>query len=73
MKVGLRMEDALCLSKWSVSVNKIAARLRWIWPLSLVRILPGGNHWCLSLCCFLGCSETLRNVQYFSIHNSIVF
>ena len=28
VKVGLRMEDALCQSKWSVSVNKIAAGLR---------------------------------------------
>ena len=28
MKVRLRMEDALCRSKWSVGVNKIAARLR---------------------------------------------
>ena len=25
VKVGLRREDALCCSKWSVSVNKIAA------------------------------------------------
>ena len=28
MKVGLRRKDALCRSKWSVSVNKIAAGLR---------------------------------------------
>ena len=28
MKVGLRMEDALCQSKWSVGVNQIAAWLR---------------------------------------------
>ena len=28
MKVGLRREDALCCSKWSVGVNKIAAKLR---------------------------------------------
>ena len=28
MKVGLRREDALCHSKWSVGVNKLAARLR---------------------------------------------
>ena len=28
MKVGLRREDALCCSKWSVGVNKIAAWLR---------------------------------------------
>ena len=28
MKVGLRIEDELCRSKWSVGVNKIAAGLR---------------------------------------------
>ena len=28
VKVGLRREDALCRSKWSVGVNKIAAGLR---------------------------------------------
>ena len=28
VKVGLRMEDALCRSKWSVGVNQIAAELR---------------------------------------------
>ena len=28
MKVGLRMEDALCRSKWSVNVSMIAAWLR---------------------------------------------
>ena len=28
MKVGLRREDALCRSKWSVGVNKIAAGMR---------------------------------------------
>ena len=28
MKIGLRREDALCRSKWSVGVNKIAAGLR---------------------------------------------
>ena len=28
MKVGLRREDALCRSKWSVDVNQIAAGLR---------------------------------------------
>ena len=36
MKVGLRMKDALCRSKWSVGVNKVAAGLRWIWPNSLI-------------------------------------
>ena len=28
VKVGLRMEDALCRSKWSADVNQIAAGLR---------------------------------------------
>ena len=28
VKVGLRMEDSLCRSKWNVSVNLIAAGLR---------------------------------------------
>ena len=28
MKVGLRRKDALCRSKWSVGMNKIAAGLR---------------------------------------------
>ena len=36
MKVSLRMKDALCSSKWSVGVNKIAAGLRRIWPTSLI-------------------------------------
>ena len=36
VKVGLRRKDALCHSKWSVGVNKIAAALRRIWPSSLV-------------------------------------
>ena len=28
VKVGLRMEDVLCRSKWSVGINKVADRLR---------------------------------------------
>ena len=28
VKVGLRREDSLCQSKWSVGVNQIAAGLR---------------------------------------------
>ena len=28
IKVGLRREDALCCSKWSVGINKIDAGLR---------------------------------------------
>ena len=35
-KVGLRTEVELCLSKWSVGVNRIAAGLRRIWPPSFV-------------------------------------
>ena len=36
VKVGLRMEDALCRSKLGVGVNQIAAGVRRIWPPSLV-------------------------------------
>ena len=36
VKVGLRREDVLCSSKWSVGVNHIAAGLTLIWPYSLV-------------------------------------
>ena len=36
VKFGLRMEGALCRSKWRVGVNQIAAGLRLIWPPSLV-------------------------------------
>ena len=36
VKVGLRREDALCRSKWSVGVDQIAAGLRRIWPPSLI-------------------------------------
>ena len=28
VKIGLRREDALCRSKWSVGINQIAAGLR---------------------------------------------
>ena len=28
VKIGLRREDAICRSKWSVGINQIAARLR---------------------------------------------
>ena len=34
IKVGLRRKDALCRSKWSVGVSKIAAELRRIRPPS---------------------------------------
>ena len=36
VKVGLRSEDELSRSKWSVGINQIVAGLRWIWPPSLV-------------------------------------
>ena len=36
VKVGLRREDALCRSRWSDGVDKIAAGLTSIWPPSLV-------------------------------------
>ena len=49
MKVGLKREDALCRSKWSVGVNKVAAGLRQFWPPSLVGLLPECKDWCLSL------------------------
>ena len=45
VKVGVRREDALCLSRWSVGVNKIAAELRRIRPPSLV----GGYHQILNI------------------------
>ena len=38
MKIGLRREDTLCRSKWSVGVNQIAAGLRRIWSPSLVGV-----------------------------------
>ena len=34
-KFGLRMEDALCRTRWSVIISQIAAGLRCIWPPSL--------------------------------------
>ena len=40
-KIGLRKEDALCRSRWIVSVNKIAAGLRPIWPPSLIADTTG--------------------------------
>ena len=49
VKVGLRRRDALCRSIWSVGVNQIVAGLRWIWPPSLVGILPDSKHQCLFL------------------------
>ena len=36
VKVGLKMEDELCCSKWIVGVIQIAAGLRWVWPHSRV-------------------------------------
>ena len=49
MKVGLRRKEALCHSKWSVFVNKIAAGLRWIWPPSLIGDTTRFKYWCLSI------------------------
>ena len=43
VKVGLRMRDALCRSKWSVGVNLIAAGLGLIWPPPLVGDTTGFN------------------------------
>ena len=37
MKVDLRRKNALCCSKWSVSIKTIAAGSRCIWPPSLIR------------------------------------
>ena len=34
VKIGLKREDALCRSKWSVGVNQIAAGLWLIWSPS---------------------------------------
>ena len=41
VEVGLRREDALCRSKWSVGVSKMAAGLRLIRPPSLVEDTTG--------------------------------
>ena len=72
MKIGLRMQDALCRSKWSVGVNQIAIRLRWVWPPSLVGILPYFKHWCLSLslsCCAttLAVLRELTKIDFMSV------
>ena len=39
VKVGLRRKDALCRSKWSVDINRIAAGLWRIWPPSFFWML----------------------------------
>ena len=58
VKIVLRREDALCQSKWSICINKIAAGLRWItcWGYycwvevnHLLGILLDFEHWYLSL------------------------
>ena len=36
VKIGMRREDVLYRSLWSVGVNQIAVGLRWIWSPSLV-------------------------------------
>ena len=50
VKVGLRREDAFCLSKWSVGINQNAVGLRCIWPPTFVGILLHFRHWCLFFC-----------------------
>ena len=44
VKVSLRIEDALCRSKWSVGVDQIAAVLRRVWPPPLLGVLPDFKH-----------------------------
>ena len=44
MKVGLSRENALCLSKWCVDVNQIAAGLRCIWLPSLLKQWYRSTH-----------------------------
>ena len=58
MMVGLRREDALCHSKWSVGVNQIAAGLMSIWPPYLLETLPYFRHWSVIMC-----RQTLHSVQ----------
>ena len=50
MKVGLRMEDTLCRSKWIVGVDQVAAGLRSFWTPSVVGILPDLRYLLLSSC-----------------------
>ena len=45
VNVGVRREDALCRSQWSVGVNQIAAGL--FWPSSLVGDRLDFKHWWL--------------------------
>ena len=47
MKGGLRREDVLRGSKWSVGVDKISAGLRCIWPATPVGELPDLTHYSL--------------------------
>ena len=47
VKVGLRMEDALCRSQWGVGVNQIAAGLRESGHPHLLGIQPDGKHRCI--------------------------
>ena len=49
VKVGLRKENALCQSKWSVGVDKIIAGLNESVHPHLLRILPDFKYWCLCL------------------------
>ena len=49
VKIGLRREDALWRSMWSVGVTQIAAGSGESDPSHLLGILPDFKHWCLSL------------------------
>ena len=61
MKIGLRKEDTLCRSKWSVGINQIAAvlgvNLATLTCWGYYMILNIGyyltKHWCLSLYLFM--------------------
>ena len=68
MKVGLRRKDALCRSKCSVGVNKIAAWLNLgeSGHLHLLGILPDFKYWCLSL------STVCRHVMFIGFFMSTV-
>ena len=61
MKVGLRREDPLFRSKWSVGISQIAAGLRRIWPLSVVEGTTRFQTFVsLSLCFFVSCFFRIR-------------
>ena len=49
VKIGLKKEDALNRSKWSVGVDQFAAGLRSSGHPHLFGILPDFRYWCLLL------------------------